>query len=325
MISLQNPETPGDEVYTRDVLIVDNSEYLHAVHQLRDLIVTYCTLREMNVDISKNMEILEKIDNIICEIQNIQYTEFLAYWKCVDTTYGIYKSLNKSDRLKVLIVLLDRYCERRRKLYEQFGYTHVTQQALYDSTAARSQGNTAVRKIEQLFKDVTNSEQFIGASDSEEFLRQELSLMRINKTNFRNLRNLLKMKYEFGTNHQGKIPDVAIKISKNIFIVEAKHVKELGGAQDKQISELIDYIKQEEKNQRFTIHYVSFLDGIYFNKFVNPNQNTTPYRQRQSIKQAIEQFKQNYFVNTEGLRTLLRDALQEHQNSSQTTAEEAPP
>lgn len=302
-ISLKNPELPGEEVYTRDVVIVDRQEYCDAVNRLRELIITYCTLSEIIKNRSFQTEILRMIDEFIINTENIQYTEFAAFWKSLDTTYSVYRALDSKTRLKTLETILNRYCERRRKLYDQLGYTHVIQQALYDSASARSQGATGVKKVQQLLEHIVRREVPVAES-AEEFENQTLCILLPdkNKKAFNDLKLRRGIKYSFGDARQNKLPDILIKIGSIVLVLEAKHIKEPGGAQDKQVAELIDYIRQND-----SVHYVAFLDGLYFNFFREPAANTKPYKQRQDIEAALNQYPQNYFVNTAGLYELLRD------------------
>lgn len=305
-ISLENPELPGEELYTRDIVIVDKNDYCSTVNRLRELIITYCTVSEIDKSDSLQMEIVKRIDEIIINTENIQYTEFVAYWKSSDMTYSGYEALDVQTRLTVLTTLLNRYCEQRRKLYDQLGYTHVIQQALYDSASARSQSKAGVRKVQQLLTHVVGREVH-PVEDVGDFNSQSLCILLPdrNKAVFTDWLSHWQVRYSFGQTHQGKLPDILIKMGSIVFVLEAKHVKEPGGAQDKQITELIDYIRQQEQAP---IHYVAFLDGLYFNLFCQPVTDTKPYRQRQDIEAALKQFNQNYFVNTKGLLKLLQDA-----------------
>jgi hypothetical protein len=88
-------------------------------------------------------------------------------------------------------------------------------------------------------------------------------------------------------------------------IIEAKHIKESGGAQDKQIDEIIKFIKHSE-NSKF-IHYTSFLDGIYFNNFILPPKSSKVYRQKQEIKEHLKNNPNNFFLNTAGIICLFQD------------------
>lgn len=92
-------------------------------------------------------------------------------------------------------------------------------------------------------------------------------------------------------------------------MIEAKHIKESGGSQDKQLNELIAYISYQEQ-QNSPVRYVAFLDGFYFHLMASATQGTKPYRQRRDIENALKQNPRNYFVNTRGLRELLSDAYE---------------
>ena len=100
------------------------------------------------------------------------------------------------------------------------------------------------------------------------------------------------------------MPDFLIKDGDDIFIVEHKHMKEGGGGQDKQINEIISLIGFSENNVK--IHYVSFLDGMYFNLFTNEkhSKNGKLSNQLRNIKANLTRNKQNYFVNTAGFKKL---------------------
>jgi len=80
-------------------------------------------------------------------------------------------------------------------------------------------------------------------------------------------------------------------------------MKESGGGQDKQMSEIIDFVSYNENN----VSYISFLDGIYFNLLANQNiKFGKPYFQRKSIYANLKRSKQNWFINTKGFIKLLK-------------------
>ena len=89
-------------------------------------------------------------------------------------------------------------------------------------------------------------------------------------------------------------------------LIEAKHMKEGGGAQNKQIVEIIDFIKHQEDSD--DLHYVTFMDGVYFNKFSKAHiQQNKIRRQKEDIVKNLEKNKNNFFVNTAGLKSLFKD------------------
>lgn len=304
-ISLGHPEPVGDDFYRSDVIIVESEDYLAAATRLRELITTYCSLREIDVSTDVIERVVAAIDDILKNTKNIQYTEFVAYWKCLDMTFSDYTKQFDAQRIKTLTEALDKYCAQRRRLYERFGYSHVVQQALYDSARARSQGATGVQKLQSLLQQ----EGITEVRTIEDFPEKpfcQLIPSRGSQSSFAQLIRHLKAKYSFGETHQRKIPDLVVKLGTFVLIIEAKHIKEPGGAQDKQIKELIEYISNQESEDS-PVSYVAFLDGFYFNILANAEGDNKPFKQRCDIEKALQGNPRNYFVNTEGFVHLIRD------------------
>ncbi|GIV04537.1 MAG: hypothetical protein KatS3mg016_0112 [Fimbriimonadales bacterium] len=313
VLSLTHPEITGESVYGRDEIIVQDSAYLEAVNRLREHITAYCVLKELGENNETRRRVLIEIDALLRSVDKIQYTEFVAYWKCLDFTFSIYLKISDDpQRYTLLENALENYCEHRRRLYDRLGYTPVIQQALYDSAKARSQGVSGFQKLQQILQQAIGKEvptvscltdfvscqlcQFVPSSN-----KQEL---------FREIMQSLHAKYEFGAMYQKKVPDLMVKVREKVFVIEAKHIKEPGGAQNKQIAELISYIRQKEGRQS-PVRYIAFLDGLYFNLLAGATENTKLAHQRQEIVDALKENPCNYFVNTVGLLHLFQDAFSE--------------
>lgn len=58
---------------------------------------------------------------------------------------------------------------------------------------------------------------------------------------------------ESAKNEQGKLPDMVFSVGEHHFVVEMKSMKGSGGGQDKQLTEVIDFIRYSEDNPK--IHY----------------------------------------------------------------------
>jgi RNAse (barnase) inhibitor barstar len=334
--SLDNPEPEGleEEPYIHDEYIVDDSNYLTQVNRLRDLLTTYCTLsrlierepscthEELGVSAatadtpSENPRdiyqlVLNEIDWLLKNVENIQHTEFVAYFKCLGISHSVYcREKNTQQRLILLREILQRYCKNRKERYDQLGYTHVIQQALYDSVVSRKQGTAGIQKLRQIIEQVEQELQvkIQKAATVNELTKLEYGFYPISPEAFEELREEFGITYEFGQEKQAKIPDLVIKIKDRLLILEAKHIKESGSAQNNQIDELIKFISQKEKE---LISYVAFLDGRYFNKFRDTSPADKVRRQREEIENALQDYPNNYFVNTAGLRKLLEDLLSE--------------
>jgi len=338
--SLENLEPEVDEEpYVHDRLIIKNARYLAEVNNLRDLLTTYCVLSKIDktnisfaqeetsaqtLDSDKHSEILKsarrkvlkEIDRLLRNIKNIQHTEFVAFFKCFGMSHSIYrKKADDEQRLVILETILERYCKRRKSQYDRLGYTHVIQQALYDSAASRSLGSAAVKKLRQIIGQVSQemNKQIVEKKDASSFCKSKSGYIFTTKNNFSEIKSLLGVKYEYGEINQNKFPDLAVRIGDKLFILEAKHIREPGGAQDKQVNELIEFIRQKEDNP---ISYIAFLDGRYFNEFKEASHSNKIRQQRDDIEKALRKYPNNYFVNTAGLRKLLIDLLSEMASDS---------
>lgn len=111
--------------------------------------------------------------------------------------------------------------------------------------------------------------------------------------------------FDFRTNHQGKMPDGLIKIDDSFIIIEHKILKESGGGQDKQMTEIIDFIGYGERG----VYYISFMDGILFNGLLNPSEKNKLYRDKNNIIENLEKNPYNYFVNEYGFIKLMNNLL----------------
>lgn len=325
--SLKYKENIFDDSYFINQIIVNDEGLISKVEKLRELIATYCVLKEEQGDTEAVLQkIFNNILNLIESTKQIQYTEFVAFWKTLDISYSTFKNYSKEEKKDILKSILELYCKNRRKIYDGLGYTNTTVQALYDAGASRKKGKLGIKKIETLLENILKEkekENILNISNTEYLKVENLKdfedkkicylLPDSNKSDKEIFDDFIKRKhldYRFGRNHQNKYPDIVIKICEHYFIIEAKHIKESGGAQAHQIGEIIEFIKYSEKVDN--IHYVSFLDGIYFNKFFSlkdkDNKNKV-LSQIQHIENALKNNKNNFFVNTYGLKLLIEDAV----------------
>jgi hypothetical protein len=315
--SLKYKENIFDDSYFINQIIVNDEELISRVEKLRELIVTYCVLKEEQGDTEAVLQkIFNNILNLIESTEQIQYTEFVAFWKTLDISYSTFKDYSNEEKKDILKSILELYCENRRKIYDRLGYTNTTVQALYDAGASRKKGKLGIKKIETLLENIFNisNTEYLKVENLKDFKGKKICylLPDSNKSDKKIFDDFIKRKhldYRFGREHQNKYPDIVIKICEHYFIIEAKHIKESGGAQDKQIVEIIEFIKYSENVDN--IHYVSFLDGIYFNKFISlkdkDNKNKV-LSQIRDIENALKYNKNNFFVNTYGLKLLIEDA-----------------
>ncbi len=244
---------------------------------------------------------IHTIKDILDTIDNINYTEFVSFFKAVDVSFSYYKNLNDNEKITLLCDIVTKYLESRFELYQYHGFTATTIQVLKDSASSRSKGQNARNKLTTKLENLgyNLADNFNNPNNHNLFFLNSISNKQITE---------MKQKYQidiqFSSDTQNKEPDFIIFKNNNMYIMEAKHIKEGGGAQDKQLGELIKFISYTEKQPN--IHLVSFLDGIYFNNFIKKQTINKIGTQYSDIIKNLQQNPNNYFINSHGFVQLFK-------------------
>ena len=83
-------------------------------------------------------------------------------------------------------------------------------------------------------------------------------------------------------------------------------MKGSGGGQDKQLVEIINFIRYQEQDA--SVHYVVYFDGEYANMLLSASQRSPKLeRQYQDIVKCLTENPRNFFVNPEGFVALLNE------------------
>lgn len=312
--SLKNKEPLIDDFYVKseDIIISrDNKKPNRLVIsniELLENISAYKVSKKTN-----NKNILNKIiENIrVClNTANINYSEFSSFWSVTDVSYSTYKKLSQNEQKDFLSIVVEKYIESRHDMYLNYGYTPTTLQVGKDAKAHKQSGPLGIKKVGQLlekkgFKPLVNF-------NMKDFLSKDFVYINTDKTGKKLFKEIIKkynLKFKWGKDSDGKMPDVLFKIKKDIFIIEHKHMKEGGGGQNKQVNEVINFISYSENNPSLKIHYVTFIDGLYFNLFRSNSfrkESKIP-TQVSNIKNALKNNPNNFFVNTSGFKKLIKD------------------
>jgi len=295
-ISSTSFEPPIDRYYL--VNITPTQIQLNNIFILRSAIRTACESKEY-----ENNKLIEEILNIL-KLDGVQYTEFVAFLNAFDLTLHILETYSLKDQISILKIVLKEYCETRfTPLYSSLDDNNkCVIQALIDKSASRRKGEVGKEKIKNLLKEKFNAEE---VTNPFEFFNQsigEITYLDVNhyEKAFNDIKRRLELRKKFDKN-----PDLLVRIKNHVFIIEAKHIKESGGAQDKQLLELCNFINFQEEGKDYQIHYISFLDGVMANEFFTGGHH---YSQR-----ALSELKNNpsnYFVNTVGFIRLMEDLLE---------------
>lgn len=311
--SLDNLEEYFETYYEKENFILNNDGSLNELiiqnNKMLEYIEQYYKLLTSNqLNELKEKDIVLNMISILDNTYWINNSEFTNYWWIFDTSYSSYTWFAQEEKFDFVKNILPKYIENRHLTYRKYWYSPVSLQVRFDSTANKRSADLWNKKVEALLRE-NNFVKFWNNENStlEDFLKSNRWFLYADKDWKKMFTELLKQKqitFEWSTKLQDKYPDFCLKIWNKIFIMEHKHMKEGGGWQNKQIAEIIDLINFSETNP--DIHYVSFLDGVFFNKLSNKN-NFDPKTKAQveQIENALKNHKQNYFLNTKGFLKLI--------------------
>lgn len=310
--SLNHLEPLIDDFYSKDakLIITNSSNYLNKLMEVNSNLIKNITAYEISKS-NKNEEMQSRIIESIKKLLNneeINYSEFVSFWAVLDVSYSAYKALDNNNQTLFIKHALEKFIELRHNLYLAHGYTPTTLQVSKDAKSHKSSASLGINKCAYTLNKFNYEK--LSRIDYQNFSSSKKLFILIDKKGKKLFNEIVKknnIKLKWTINHEGKIPDILFKNDKNIYIVEHKHMKESGGGQDKQINEIIDFISYSENNSKIRVHYVSFLDGSYFNLFsktVNGSINKLK-NQIDKINISLSNNPNNYFVNTAGFYKLL--------------------
>ncbi len=270
-------------------------EYVKIANDIRTIIEQ---IKKHSTDVNESREdLIIELDKNICGKSIC--SPFVMFFNVYDISLSVYRKLTNEERYDILEKLLKLFF-KNRKLYQAIDKSTVT--GILDKGASRRQGNAGEMKLKYLLEKklkFTLNDNYKQVSNNE--------FCFISNGNWHGIKKILGIRYNIAEN---KKPDVLVKFNTEYFIIEAKHVKESGGSQDKQINELIKMISLNEG-----VHYLAFLDGIYANdiltekKIIEYSNNRTREIDSKATKINHQTFKifrkiadnpNNYFVNTAG-------------------------
>lgn len=291
-ISIQKPETP-DTRYMCLAWDKDIDEYVKSTKKLKELLATIKTLKARKEDAERIYEeLFELVKNKFSSKSELNC--FIN--ACDATTATVMQNGGETFRK-----LVDLYLTHR-------DFTELTPkewiQAIIDKGASRKKGNIGELKV----VDLARQAGFNEVKNWNAFKNNNKAVARFSKGIFdaEKIENNLGLMIDFKS--QDKMLDVILKDGNKIAFLEAKHLKEGGGEQDKQIKELIDIVDKCPQNEN--VYHVAFMDGLYSNillKQKSSSKKNKVEKQFAEIESALKRNKNCFWVNTKGLTTFLKD------------------
>ncbi len=289
-ISKNNQEKLLDDFYVVDGKHPELDKYIENSKEIKNILITIRILQNKKEKQAVIDKYFLELSKIIGKFSNC--SEFACFVNACD---------NIIDEAKNEITLLKEIAKRyfaKRVLNEMVPEEWV--QAILDTNSSRKKGKSGENKLIHILEEQGFKEVF----DWEIFFEINYCVVKFSKKfNLKNVRKNLSIKIK--TKKQNKTLDLIIKAKDKIFLCEAKHLNTSGGAQDKQISELIEILGLSEKNN---ISYISFLDGKYSNILLGNNRGGDKITtQRKEINKLLKNNPNNYWVNTAGFVNLISD------------------
>lgn len=296
--SKNHPEGFLDDNYTFIEKHSKLKTFINKTQKIKNLLIT---INELNEKKEPNNTVKKYYYDLQKEIKNnANYSEFVSFVNACDTN-----SSEILDSINIFIKVTGLYL-KNRDLNDIVPAEWI--QALIDRGASRRKGKAGEKKLVNILKQ----KEYVEIKNIDDFIKTKRAVAQFTKNGAFSISNIKKhFGVQFGKKTQGKQLDLIIKNDNKLYFLEAKHIHVSGGAQDKQIKELIDIIK--EKLININHFYVSFLDGRYFNKLFALNQThkiltkkeiNKIEKQRKDIEEALKKNKNNYFANTAGFLKL---------------------
>lgn len=238
--------------------------------------------------------------------QGMNLSAFCQYFNIHNMNYSVFQTLIYKEKLEFLKFVIKPYIDSRHKMYESHGYSNIVLQVMSDNYSHKRKGTYGTKKISFLLES-------LGIKDllkmpSKSFNQDDFFLLsdKKGKTLYKKFAVSHGIKLHDEGKATEKYPDAFIKIGDDYFVVEQKNMKENGGGQDKQTVEITDFISRSPEFDN--LHYVTFIDGIYFNQ-IDKNASAKTLQQYTDIVGALAKYKSNYFVNSFGFKKLINDYL----------------
>lgn len=308
-ISAEHPEPTIDPFYNKGVMVIpstasESNLLTERNARLLELVSAFHVLDAKNAD-PNNLQIraiLDEVRSILDETPNINFSAFTQFFMVYNFAYSSYLTLGGDEKISFLKEILRHYCEERHPVYLSHGYSNSILQVMSDNYSHKRNSKASINKMLAMLEPLG-----FGKLTEPVFIDDGKVYFLPDKGD-RDLFNAFRQRYSVAmrsaATEQGKLPDMVFSVDGEWFIVEMKNIKGSGGGQDKQMTEVINFVRYSEKNP--SIHYLVFLDGEYANRLF-AHQSPKIQRQFEDVSACLKKNPKNYFVNTAGFRKLLSD------------------
>lgn len=253
-------------------------------------------------------EIVKIILLIIEELntKGMNYSAFCQYFNVHNMNYSIFQTLKLDEKVEVIKFIIIYYISNRHQMYKSQGYSNIVLQVMSDNYSHKRKGTYGANKIADILK--LNGLIDLTKMQSHDFNQESYYLLsdKNGKSLFKKFAEQYGIKLSGEGRETEKYPDALVKIGNDFFIIEQKNMKENGGGQDKQASEITNFI--DRFPEFTTLHYVTYVDGIYFNQ-LDKNATAKTLQQYTDIISVLSKYRTNYFVNSFAFNLLISNFI----------------
>ena len=299
-----------DPYYNKDKIVItptkeQSNELMAANAKLIELITVFNYLSGggRKEDDAEIQNVVGKVMGILDGVTGINFSAFSQFFMVYNSAYNSYREYDVTKKRQFVYAMLLRYCKERHGMYSSHGYSDVILQVMCDNYSHKRNSKTTIDKITDTIEPVG----FSRLPQDSPFTVSDNFYLLPDKGDVNAYQDLVeKLALETKALHQeqDKLPDFVIKINGAYYIGEAKMMKGSGGGQDKQLVEIINFIRYQEQAEN--VHYVVYFDGEYANMLLSASQRSPKLeRQYQDVVKCLTENPRNYFVNPDGFVALL--------------------
>ena len=301
----ENPVPLLDPYYNKDKVVItptreEKNDLMRANARLIELITVFNYLNGegRKEDDEEVQSVVGKVIDILDRVSGINFSAFSQFFMVYNSSYNSYSEYDSARKRMFVHEMLRRYCAERHVMYSSHGYSDAILQVMCDNYSHKRNSKTTIEKIVDVVTDRGICPFGAGMSLLESdgyFLLPDKG----DRAVYDDFVLGLSLETKALRQEQGKLPDFVLKIGGHCIVGEAKMMKGSGGGQDKQLVEIINFIRYQERNTR--VHYMVYLDGEYANMLLSDVARSPKLeRQYQDIVNCLTDNPQNYFVNPAG-------------------------
>ena len=183
------------------------------------------------------------------------FSAFSQFFMVYNSAYNSYREYSEAKKKHFIYEMLRRYCKERHSMYSSHGYTNAILQVMCDNYSHKRNSKTTIDKIIDVIEPMGfthlsawnlcySDQNFYFLPDKGD---TDMYLQMVSELSLEN-RALSQA--------QDKLPDFVLKCNGEYYIGEAKMMKGSGGGQDKQLVEIINFIRYQEKNKGCIISFI---------------------------------------------------------------------